>query len=178
MQGKLNRSTFETPDGHRYYRLKSDALQTKLYFRCRMYTKGCRVILHTEYVGWDDDDLKVISTSGIHNHGFNQNSSECGVGHGRKRRYARVEADDEDTELEDEEEDDDEDGDGGESDDGEDSEEDEDDEEEESGEDEEEDEETEDDKKCRYSYGLVILNSCFLSIFKLAKKKFDSKLPL
>ena len=71
MRGKLNGSTFETPDGHKYYKLKSDALQTKLYFRCRMYTKGCRVILHTNNTDRDDDDLKVISTSGKHNHGFN-----------------------------------------------------------------------------------------------------------
>ena len=159
MRGKLNGSTFETPDGHKYYKRKSDALQTKLYFRCRNYSKGCRVILHTEYVGWDDDDLKVIFTSGKHNHGEpDQNSSHCGVGRGSKRKYARVVDDEEDSELEDEEEDDDEDGGGEESDDGEDSEEDGADEEEESGEDEEEDEETEDDKKCRYSYGLVILN--------------------
>ena len=157
MRGKLNGSTFETPDGYKYYKLKSDALQIKLYFRCRMYTKGCRVILHTNYTDRDDDDLKVIFKAGKHNHGEpDQNSSDCGVGRGSKRKYARVVDDDEDSELEDE--DDDEDGDGEESDDGEDSEEDGADEEEESGEDEEEDEETEDDKKCRYSYGLVILN--------------------
>ena len=47
MQGKLNGSTFKTLDGHSYYQQKSDALQTKLYFRCRKYSKGCRVILHT-----------------------------------------------------------------------------------------------------------------------------------
>ena len=155
MRGILNGSTFETPDGEKYYKLKSDAKETKLYFRCRMYTKGCKVILHTNYTDRDDNDLKVIFKTGEHNHRYNQNSSECGVGRGRKRKYARV-VDDEDSELEDENEDDDEDGDDGESDDGEDSEEDEDDEEEESGED-EEDEEMED-KKCRYSYGLVILN--------------------
>ena len=111
MRGKLNGRTFETPNGHKYYKVKSDALQSKLYFRCRKYSKGCRVILHTEYVDWDDDDLKVISTSGKHNHGgFDQNSSGCGVGRGRKRKYARVVDDEEDSELDDD--------DGGEGDDG------------------------------------------------------------
>ena len=138
MRGKLNGNTFETLDGHKYYKQKSDASQTKLYFPCRMYTKGCRVILHTNYTDRDDDDLKVIFKTGKHNHGEpDQNSSDCGVGRGSKRKYARV-VDDEDSELEDENEDDDEDGDGEESDDGEESGEDE---EEESGEDEEEDEE-------------------------------------
>ena len=47
MRGKLIDSTLETPDGERYYKLKADAHETKLYFRCRMYTKGCKVILHT-----------------------------------------------------------------------------------------------------------------------------------
>ena len=89
-----------------------------------MYTKGCRVILHTNYTDRDDDDLKVIFKAGKHNHGEpDQNSSDCGVGRGSKRKYARV-VDDEDSEQEDEDEDDNEDGDGEESDDGEGSEED------------------------------------------------------
>ena len=103
MRGKLNGSTFETPDGHKYYKRKSDALLSKLYFRSRNYSKGCRVILHTEYVDWDDDDLKVIFMSGKHNHEEpDQNSSHCGVGRGRKRMYARVVDDEEESELDDE----------------------------------------------------------------------------
>ena len=96
----MNGSTFQSLDGHTYYKQESDAFQTKLYFRCRKYSTGCRVILHTEYVDWDDDDLKVISTSGKYNHGgFDQNSSGCGIRHGRKRKYARFVDDDEDSEL-------------------------------------------------------------------------------
>ena len=132
MRGILNGSTFETPDGERYYKLKADAKETKLYFRCKNYTKGCKVILHTNYTDRDNNDLKVIFKTGDHNHRFDQDSSECGVGRGRKRRYARAEAD-EDSELEEEDEEG-ESGDG-ETDDGESGE----DEEEESG---EEDEET------------------------------------
>ena len=64
MRGKLNGTTFETLDGHKYYKRKSDGLQTKLYFRCRKYSKGCRVILHTEYIDRDDEDLKVVFKSG------------------------------------------------------------------------------------------------------------------
>ena len=116
MRGSLNGNSFETPDGQKYYKQKSDAKETKLYFRCRMYAKGCRVILHTEYVDCDDKDLKVIFKTGKNNHGEpDQNSSNCGVGRGRKRNYAQLaDNDDEDSELEEE------DGDGEESDDGED----------------------------------------------------------
>ena len=92
MRGSLNGNTFETPDGQKYYKQKSDALKTKLYFRCRMYAKGCRVVLHTHYTDRDNNDLKVIFKSGDHNHRFDHDSSECGVGRGRKRRYARVES--------------------------------------------------------------------------------------
>ena len=56
MRGKLNGGTFETPDGQTYYKRKNDALKTKLYFRCKNYSKGCRVVLQTEYV--DHDDFK------------------------------------------------------------------------------------------------------------------------
>ena len=89
MRGILNGSTFETLDGYKHYKLKAAALQTKLNFRCKMYSKGCRVILHTEYVHRDDADLKVIFKSGKHNRaGFIQNFSDCGVGAGRKLKYA------------------------------------------------------------------------------------------
>ena len=151
MRGILNGSTFETPDGERYYKLKADAKETKLYFRCKNYTKGCKVILHTNYTDRDDNDLKVIFKTGEHNHRYNEKSSECGVGRGRKRRYARAEADDEDSELEEEEEDEEGESGDGETDDGESGEG----EEEESG---EEDEGTVEAEKCRYSFGLVILN--------------------
>ena len=104
MRGRLNGGTLETLDGYNCYKLKPDALETKLYFRCKMYSKGCRVILHTEYVDRDDDDLKVIFKSGKHNHaGVIQNSSDCGVGRGRKRKYARDVDGDEASELEDDE---------------------------------------------------------------------------
>ena len=107
MRGILNGSTFETPDGQKYYRVKTDALKTKLYFRCKNYSKGCRVVLHTEYVDSDDKDVKVISVSGKHNHGFNPYSSKSGVRRGRKRNYAQlVDYDnEEDSDLEEEEED-------------------------------------------------------------------------
>ena len=101
MRGSLNGSTFETPDGQKYYRVKTDALKTKLYFRCKNYSKGCRVVLQTEYVDCDDKDLKVISMSGKHNHGYNQYSSKCGVSRGRKRNYAQLAEYDEDSEAED-----------------------------------------------------------------------------
>ena len=104
MRGKLNGNTFETldGDGQKYYKQKSDALLTKLYFRCRMYIKGSRVILHTNYKDRDDDDFKVIFKAGKHNHGEpDQNSSDCGVGRGSKRKYARVVDDEEDSELDD-----------------------------------------------------------------------------
>ena len=152
MRGKLNGSTFETPDGQKYYRVKTDALKSKLYFRCKNYSKGCRVVLHTEYVDCDDDDLKVISTSGKHNHRFNQNSSGCGVRRGRKRNYAGLVYDDEDSELDEEEGGEGEDGyegEGDKSDDGEDREETEDEEEKDGtdeGEEITEDEEDEDEK--------------------------------
>ena len=90
MRGILNGSTFETPDGQKYYRVKTDALKTKLYFRCKNYSKGCRVVLHTEYVDSDNKDVKVISVSGKHNHGFNLYSSKSGVRRGRKRNYAQL----------------------------------------------------------------------------------------
>ena len=155
MRGKLNESIFETLDWHKYYKQKSDALQTKLYFRCRMYTKGCRVILLTEYVDRDDNDLKVIFKSGKHNHGGSvQNSSDCGVGRGRKRKYARVVDDDEDSELDEDEGGEGEDGDEGEgeeSDDGEDREETED-EEEKDGTDEGEEITEDEDEKDRPDY--------------------------
>jgi len=54
-----------------------------------MYCKGCRAILHTEYVDRADDHLKVIFKAGKHNHcGGNQKrySSESGQGHGRKNK--------------------------------------------------------------------------------------------
>ena len=150
MRGKLDVSTLETPDGQKYYKRKSDALKSKLYFRCKNYSKGCRVVLHTEYVDCDDDDLKVISMSGKHNHGFNQYSSNCGVRRGRKRNYAQLVDYDEDSDLDEDEGGESEDGyegEGEESEDGEDREESEDDEEadgtdegEETTEDEEEDE--------------------------------------
>ena len=60
MLGKLNGNTFETLDGHKYFKHKSDALRTKLYFRCRMYSKGCRVMVHTIYTDRDEDRLQVI----------------------------------------------------------------------------------------------------------------------
>ena len=60
MRGSLFGSTFESLDGHKYYKIKSDALRTKLYFRCKMYCKECKAILHTEYVDRNDDNLKVI----------------------------------------------------------------------------------------------------------------------
>ena len=101
MRGKSNGGTFETPDGQTYYKRKNDALKTKLYFRCKNYSKGCRVVLQTEYVDCDDKDLKVISMSGKHNHGYNQYSSKCGVSRGRKRNYAQlVDYDNEDSEVE------------------------------------------------------------------------------
>merc|ERR1711973_684250 len=103
MRGSLDGGTFETPDGQTYYKRKSDASETKLYFRCKNYSKGCRVVLQTEYVDCDDKDLKVISMSGKHNHGFNQNSSNCVVRRGRKRNYAQLVDYDEDSELDEEE---------------------------------------------------------------------------
>ena len=57
MQGRLFVSTFGSLDWHEYYKITSDALRTKLYFRCKMNCKGCRAILHTEYVDRDDDNL-------------------------------------------------------------------------------------------------------------------------
>ena len=128
----------------------------QLYFCCRKYNKGCRVILHTEYVEWDDDDLKVISTFGKHNHGaYDQNSSGCGVRRGRKRKYARVVDDDEDSELDEDEGGEGEDGDEGEgeeSDDGEDREETEDEEEEKDGTDEGEEITEDEDEKDSPDY--------------------------
>ena len=65
-----------------------------------MFSKGCRVILHTDYADRDDDHLKVIFKSGKHNHvGVIQNSSESGVGRGRKRNYV-VDVDDDDDDEE------------------------------------------------------------------------------
>ena len=87
-----------------YSKQKSDALQMKLYFQCKMYCKGCSAILHTEYVDRDNDQLKVIYKAGKHNYdGSNQKrySSESGLGRGRKRKYAR-DIDDEDSEMENE----------------------------------------------------------------------------
>ena len=102
MRGSLNGGTFETPDGHTYYKRKHDALKSKLYFRCKNYSKGCRVVLHTEYVDCDNKDVKVISITGKHNHGFNPYSSKSGVRRGRKRNYAQLaEYDNEDGEGED-----------------------------------------------------------------------------
>ena len=77
--------------------------------------------------------MKVIFTSGKHNHGaYDQNSSGCGVWRERKRKYARVVDPDEDSKLGEDEGGEGEDGDEGEgeeSDDGEDREETEDEEE-------------------------------------------------
>ena len=122
MRGNLNGGTFETPDGHTYYKRKHDALKSKLYFRCKKYSKGCKAVLHTDYTECDNNDLKVIFKTGEHNHGYNHKSSECGAGRGRKRRYARVESDEEDSEHEEDSEGDDGDDYDEESDDGEDSE--------------------------------------------------------
>ena len=98
MRGTLDGNTFETPDGQKYYKQKADANETKLYFRCKNYAKGCKAVLHTKYTDRDDKDLKVIFKSGQHNH----KSSECGVGRGRKRRrYGRVESDEDGNEEDD-----------------------------------------------------------------------------
>ena len=93
MQGIWSGNTFESVDGHRYYKHGTVVRKSKVYLRCRMYSKGCPVIVHVRSLEQKDEcDLKVISKAGKHNHGRanrNSYSSETTLGRGRKRKYAR-----------------------------------------------------------------------------------------
>ena len=94
MRGRLIGITFTGGDVHTYNKIKSDSLQKKFDFGCKLVFKGSRVILHTEYLDSDDNDFKVIYTTGKHNHGGAiQNSyySETGLSRGRKRKYTKAE---------------------------------------------------------------------------------------
>ena len=66
--GSLNGNTFESLDGHKYYKVKSDKSKTKLYFQCYKHRNRCRVMVHPIYTDRDEDRLQVIYRNEGHNH--------------------------------------------------------------------------------------------------------------
>ena len=94
MQRIWSANTFESVDGHRYYKPGTDLRKSNMYLRWRMYSKGCPVIVHVRSLEQKDEcDLKFIFEAGKHNHG-----------RGRKRKYTR-DGSDEFSELENDEDD-------------------------------------------------------------------------
>ena len=90
MQGIWSGNTFESVDGHRYYKHGTDVRKSKVYLRCRIYSKGCPVFVHVRSLEQKDEcDLKVIYKSGKHNHGGGKQerySSESGLGPWEKKK--------------------------------------------------------------------------------------------
>ena len=70
MTGRLIGNILNTTDGHKFYRQKSNALKSKLYFRCTQYRSGCTAIVHTGYSSNSTTprNIKIIHRAGSHNH--------------------------------------------------------------------------------------------------------------
>ena len=80
MEGELKKTTFTSSDGYKYYRVKGDAKKTKLYLRCSKFYQGCRVRIRTEYSEGDAKNLRVIYSTGVHNHPPRSDDNNRNVG--------------------------------------------------------------------------------------------------